>query len=91
LVPNDTERPVARSDYFPGDRGNLVNTQLSQSELPGSPSPKGEAPQEMMNTDYITEDVSTPYVRYDYTTHDYRDDPLHNWPERHLTGTNDDV
>jgi hypothetical protein len=44
-----------------------------------------------MNTDYVTEDVETPYVRYDYTTHDYRDDPLHNWPERHLTGTNDDA
>ncbi len=91
LLPNDTDRPVARSDYFPGDRGNLVNTQLSQSEVPGSPSPSGEASPGLMNTDYVTEDVSTPYVRYDYTTHDYRDDPLHNWPQRHLTGTNDDV
>jgi hypothetical protein len=91
LLPNDNERPVARSDYYPGDRGNLVNTQFSQSLLPGEPTPHGEGPQEMMNTDYVTEDVSTPYVRYDYSTHDYRDDPLHNWPERHLTGTNDDA
>jgi hypothetical protein len=91
MLPNDGERPVARSDYFPGDRGNLVNTQLSQSELPGEASPKGEASPGLMNVDYTTEDVSTPYVRYDYTTHDYRDDPLHNWPQRHLTGTNDDV
>lgn len=91
LLPNDTERPVARSDYYPGDRGNLVNTQLSQSEVPGEPSPSGEASPGLMNTDYVTQDMSTPYVRYDYTTHDYRDDPLHNWPQRHLTGTNDDV
>lgn len=91
LLPNDNERPVARSDYFPGDRGNLVNTQLSQSEMPGEPSPSSETSPGLMNTDYVTQDVSTPYVRYDYTTHDYRDDPLHNWPQRHLTGTNDDV
>lgn len=91
LLPNDGDRPVARSDYFPGDRGNEVNTQLSQSELPGGPSPSSETSPGLMNTDYVTQDVSTPYVRYDYTTHDYRDDPLHNWPERHLTGTNDDV
>lgn len=87
-LPNDEAPPVARSDYYRGDRGNLVNT---QSLLPGEASPKGEMSPGLLNTDYTTEDVETPYVRYDYTTHDYRDDPLHNWPQSHLAGTNEDV
>lgn len=88
LLPNDNDRPVARSDYYRGDRGNLVNT---QSLLPGEATPSGEASPGLMNTDYVTEDLETPYVRYDDTTHDYRDDPLHNWPQSHLAGMNEDV
>lgn len=78
LLPGDLDIPVARSDYYRGDRGNLVNT---QSTLPGEPAPSGELAPSMMNTDYTSEDISTPYVRYDYTTHDYRKDPLHDWPQ----------
>jgi hypothetical protein len=78
LLPNDTERPAARSDYYRGDRGNLVNT---QSGLPSEPAPGGQLAPSLVNTDYTHEDLSTPYVRYDYSTHDYRDDPLHEWPQ----------
>jgi hypothetical protein len=33
LLPNDEEDPVARSDYYPGEKGNLVN---AESGMPGS-------------------------------------------------------
>lgn len=75
LLPGDGDRPVARSDYYPGDRGNLVNT---QAILPGdSSSAGGEMAPGLMNVDYTHEDLSTPYLRYDYTNHNY-------------TGMNDD-
>jgi hypothetical protein len=83
-LPGDGDEPVARSDYYRGDRGNLINT---QSVLPNEPTPGGELAPSMMNTDYTHEDLSTPYVRYDYTTHDYRDDPLHEFPQNHQAGT----
>jgi hypothetical protein len=79
LLPNDGQPPVARTDYFRGDRGNLINT---QSTLPGESTPSGEFAPSLMNTDFTYEDVETPYVRYDYTTHDYRKDPLHAWPQK---------
>lgn len=75
-LPNDDEDPVARSDYYRGDKGNMVN---AQADLPGEPTVPGYASPGALNTDYVYEDVETPYVRYDYTTHTYRDDPLHDW------------
>ncbi len=87
FLPGDLEIPVARSDYYRGDRGNLVNT---QSGLPGEPAPGGAMAPSLMNTDTVHEDLSTPYVRYDYTTPDYRDDPLHEWPQSHQAGMNND-
>lgn len=85
LLPGDLDIPVARSDYYRGDRGNLVNT---QSVMPGEATPGGELAPSLVNTDYTHEDRSTPYVRYDYTTHDYRDDPLHEWPSHEAGTTN---
>jgi hypothetical protein len=41
ILPNDMQPPVARSDYFPGDKGNLVN---SQSGLPGTQPPAKPTP-----------------------------------------------
>lgn len=79
LLPNDGQPPVARSDYYRGDRGNLVNT---QSVMPGEATPGGEFAPSLMNTNLTYEDLATPYVRYDYTTHDYRPDPLHVWPQK---------
>lgn len=34
-LPNDGEPPVARSDYFPEDRGNQFNVNLAESGMPG--------------------------------------------------------
>jgi hypothetical protein len=79
LLPNDLTEPVARSDYFPGDKGNLVN---SESGLPGEASPSNEIDMSLVDTGYREQDSETPYVRYDYTTHTLRDDPLHNWPQK---------
>lgn len=77
LLPGDTDEPVARSDYFPGPKGNLVQ---SESELPQEVTPFTENVPSMVDTMYVTEDAETPYVRYDYNTHTNRPDPLHNWP-----------
>jgi hypothetical protein len=85
-LPGDTDSPVARADYYRGDRGNLVNAPLAQSQIPGEASPGSQVDQSMMNTDYVYQDVETPYVRYDYTTPNYRQDPLHNWPQKQQAG-----
>lgn len=87
-LPNDDQPPVARSDYYQGDKGNMVNDSgpMAQSEMPAEPTPGGEMSPSMMNTDYTYTDMETPYVRYDYTTPNYRPDPLHNWPEKQQTG-----
>lgn len=75
-LPNDNEDPVARSDYYRGDKGNVVN---AEAGIPSEPTVPGQASPGLLNTNYVYEDVETPYVRYDYTTHTYRDDPLHDW------------
>lgn len=40
-LPNDGELPVARSDYYTGDKGNLVN---GESGLPGTQMPAKPTP-----------------------------------------------
>lgn len=82
-LPGDTQEPVARSDYFPGAKGNLVQ---GESELPQEATPVGVNAPSMVDTYYVSEDLATPYVRYDYSTHTYRDDPLHNWPQTPAQG-----
>ena len=85
LLPGDTDEPVARSDYFPGWKGNLVQAEgplQAESELPQETAPRDNLDGSLINTYYKSEDTETPYVRYDYTTPTYRDDPLHDWPER---------
>ncbi len=77
LLPGDDQEPVARSDYFPGWKGNLVQ---AESGLPQEVLTPTEQSVSVMDTGYVQEDTSTPYVRYDFTTPSHRDDPLHNWP-----------
>ena len=79
LLPGDNDEPVARSDYYRGDKGNLVN---SESGLPGEASPSNQIDTGLTDTGYRQQDGKTPYVRYDYTTHSLRDDPLYNWPQK---------
>lgn len=83
-LPGDTDEPVARSDYYTGWKGNLVqgcDGPMGESELPQEPTPIVENAPSLVDTAYVSEDAETPYVRYDYTTHEYRNDPLHNWPQ----------
>lgn len=76
LLPGDTDRPVARSDYYRGDKGNQIN--YSQSELPQQAPAGGQSSPGLMNTDYVYEDLETPYTTYDYTTHNYRNEVTEN-------------
>jgi len=75
-LPNDGERPVARSDYYRGDKGNQIT--YSQSELPAEATPGVQVSPGLMNTDYVYEDLETPYTTYDYTTHNYRNEVHEN-------------
>ncbi len=77
LLPNDQEPPVARSDYYQGDKGNIVSSPRSTSELPGELTLEVDNAPSLEGTYYIQEDTDTPYIRYDYTTHTLREDPLH--------------
>lgn len=74
LLPGDDQDPVARSDYFPGWKGNLVQ---AEAGLPQDVTAPTEQSVSVMDTGYVQEDTTTPYARYDYTTPSYRDDPLH--------------
>jgi hypothetical protein len=72
LLPGDSDRPVARSDYYRGDKGNQIN--YAQSELPAEAPASVQVSPGLMNTDYVYEDVEPEYTTYDYTTHNYRRD-----------------
>jgi hypothetical protein len=75
-LPGDAERPVARSDYYRGDKGNQIN--YAQAELPSEEPAGGQSSPGLMNTDYVFEDLETPYTTYDYTTHNYRNEVTEN-------------
>lgn len=81
-MPQDVAGPPARSDYYPGAKDNLVQSEWGTSALPG----EGQAPQNQdlaidIDTGYMSEDVATPYTRYDYTTHTNRPEHQHGRPE----------
>lgn len=75
-LPNDGQDPVARSDYFPGWKGNLVQSEdiQSESELPQGVSAPVDHEVSLVDTYQVHEDLATPYLRYDYTTHTYREE-----------------
>lgn len=79
VLPGEFDEPVARSDYYEGDRGNTVNTPMAASELPGEESAWQETNvTELPDTHAIGEDASTGYVRYDYSTPQHRRGPVHD-------------
>jgi len=78
-LPGDDVPPVARSDYYYGPGGGPT---LAQSELPAEATPTTDTDMSMVDTFYHTEDVETPYVRFDDSTREYKDDPLHDWPQK---------
>lgn len=76
-LPNDLQPPVARSDYYRGEKGNDFNGLVAEAELPGDigagySSPKTPGP----NLGYRYERPDVPYVKFDYTTHQMRPDWL---------------
>jgi len=75
-LPNDGEPPVARSDYFPGDKGsNLVNAISGDSELPGEPrNPYEFAKDVHPGLGYGYEQGAQPYIKWDSETHNMRPD-----------------
>ncbi len=79
-LPGDVVEPVARSDYYPGPKDNLI--QDASSGLPGETPAALPQDLSLIDVGEKYEDGETPYVRYDYTTHYYRDDPLHDWPQK---------
>lgn len=62
-LPNDDQEPVARSDYYRGDRGNQFNVSLGESGLPGQ-GPKGkltpQVPRPMHNNEHMFATDSLP-------------------------------
>lgn len=72
-LPNDGEAPVARSDYYRGDKGNQFN---SESQLPTGPqNGLTETGLYGPNVGFRWQDQSVENVKYDYTTHTQRRDP----------------
>lgn len=65
LLPGDTAEPVARSDYYDGDKGNVVNSWDPGTALPGEESVPVEPAPSFIDTFYLHEDVNTPFVTYD--------------------------
>lgn len=67
LLPGDTAEPVARSDYYDGAKGNVVNAwdPEAESSLPGEEAVPIEPAPSLMDTFYLHEDVNTPFVTYD--------------------------
>jgi hypothetical protein len=69
-LPQDVAREVARADYYPGAKDNMVSVGTSHVPTPGEA--KSEGGQELVNTYYTVEDAETDYRRYDFSTHTLR-------------------
>ena len=74
-LPGDDVEPVARSDYYPGPKGNTV----SETGLPGDermPEPGGtfDYDKDLPNAGFKVERGDQPYTKWDYTTHNMRPD-----------------
>lgn len=70
-LPQDAARDVARSDYYPGAKDNMVS--VGTSETPTPHDTKSDSGQPLLNTYYTNEDTNTDYERYDYATHTLRE------------------
>lgn len=70
MLPNDDQPPVARTDYYPGSKGNIV----SESEMPGDESVTYNYDRDMPNTGQVFERTDNPYIKWDDSTKNYRPD-----------------
>jgi hypothetical protein len=77
-LPNDFMPPVARSDYYQGDKGNDFNGVVSEGKLPGDDGSAGYTSLKNPgpNIGYRYERPDVPYVKFDYNTHQMRPDWL---------------
>lgn len=79
-LPSDGPDPVARSDYFEGDKGNMTNAPLhgnrgfATSELPAGPSVNYNSDRNLPNTSQTFEQQAVPYVKRDWATKNDRND-----------------
>lgn len=62
-LPQDDAAPVARSDYYTGEKDNLVS--VGTAELPSPDRAEGESAPSLVDTYVKTEDLATDYQRYD--------------------------
>jgi len=58
LLPGDTDEPVARMDYYEGEKGNLVQTAVGWAQ---SVAPVDED-LSLVDTGYVHEDLQTPWL-----------------------------
>jgi hypothetical protein len=70
-LPQDAAGDVARSDYYPGAKDNMVS--VGTSEMPTPDDQRSEGGQGLMNTYYTSEETGTDYQRHDYTTRTLRE------------------
>lgn len=89
MLPNDQDDAVARADYYPGEKGNIV----SESELPGDKTtvPAATDRGDPGNPSLVYEsDVTTPYVRVSPTVHDRAPDPSYSYSRPKTARTQND-
>lgn len=66
------EEPVARSDYYEGDKGNQFNVNLhAESQLPGNPADYNYEVS-VPNSGYVVEDPTNSLIKIDWGTHNYK-------------------
>lgn len=74
-LPNDGEKPVARSDYFAGPKGNQFDGVIGESSMPGDNTGNPyDSDRDTMDTGYRHEQGDVPYVKWDDSTHNMRPD-----------------
>lgn len=72
-LPQDVAGDVARSDYYPEAKDNMVSVGTSDMPAPGDTGSEGGGGRDLMNTYYTRTDTQTDYERFDYTTHTLRE------------------
>ena len=83
-LPNDYERPVARSDYYKGPKGNTIAMDpemlVGESEMPGEGDASYTYDRGLLDTGATYERQDTPYIKWDDSTHNYRQDIFQRGP-----------
>lgn len=79
-----TDSPVARSDYYDGDKGgNQFNVLTGDSQLPGQ-DVSFKVDVNLPNVGYSYEHQDVPYAKYDSSTHSHRHDQQDLWNDENF-------